>query len=177
MYISADILEKDKKILFKKTQSRFGDTYRRTRDATCARRRRVASSRRSRTRRVEPQLRASEQAGQMGGVGRHFDGVGHTPLLAHRLESCPPDGRDARARQEPVWRPPTTRRRYRDRSINDHRHLPLSPSRLPFPSRLFSFYAHNRTRPSRMVSPDDENGFRGAFYGFLSYYFLWGDVH
>lgn len=65
----------------KNVQDRFGDTYRRTRDAACATRRRVASSRRSRTRRAESQLRASERAGPMDGVWRHFDSVDHAPSV------------------------------------------------------------------------------------------------
>lgn len=36
--------------------------------------------------------------GSLGRVRRHFVGVGHIPSLAYRLESCPPDRHDARAR-------------------------------------------------------------------------------
>lgn len=105
VHICADMFSKRTR-LCKTTQGCFGDTYRRTRNVTCARRRRVrhrvACARGGWSRSC-----ALEQAGQMGGVWRHFNGVGHAPLLAYRLESCPPDGRDARARREPVWRSPT----------------------------------------------------------------------
>lgn len=150
MCIYPPIFSKGKKIRLKKKKRKVasvGDTYRRTRDATCARRRRVASSRRSRTRRVEPQLRVSEQAGQRVESGAILTAPATSPRSSiGRNRIRPMDATRARARNQFGGL-----RRHdaiaTDRSA-DHRRLPPPPPcHLVAPSRPdSSLFTHTIAR-------------------------------
>lgn len=104
-------------------------------------------------RKVEPQLRVGERAGSMVGVWRHFNAARQAPLLAHRLKSCPPGGRDARARENQFDGRPTRRLKvlYRLRTPIDQRDYSLSLR--PLPSLLSTLLVLHFTHTQPRIIP------------------------